>query len=187
MNIFDKALHNRIRELKDVKEDNRSDMIKSVLDTPCIKLSFEDISKNPVISRLIDFTKLTKEEFEKNYAFSPNDFIYFVTNDEEYLKKAVHEMNIKAIYRKCYEAYVLFPDDIEFDLFRARAKQEYDDCKELNDEQETSETQNKSKTQEPEKTKKPKTQEPEKQELETQETSKENTIRGGKKDLSGTN
>ena len=132
-----------IKSIYDLPDEIQTDIINSVLDAPCIPLSFEQIknahSDNIKIvkdGKEVDFDSLKEMELKEQQAFTPRFFMNLVLNDRKYLTPTLSQININNIMALAFDHLVLRPDDPESIEFRAKCEVKYNDMLKFAEERE---------------------------------------------------
>ena len=128
----------KIKTIEDVHEQNRLKMIDSVLDTPCIPISFKQLFdslghhvKIMKDGKKIDTKKLSKLEFEYKHGFTPRFFINLALNEPRLKGQIVAQANINSILAKAWHAFIIDPGTPELDEFRATCELKFNDMQKI--------------------------------------------------------
>ena len=127
-----------VESIEDLPAQNQLKIIKSVLNSPVIPISFKQIHeamgnqiKLQKDGKDISFEDLPENEREGQHPLTPQFFINLVLSNPRYLEPLVAQTNINTILAKAYEAFVAEPDNPIFDEFRATCQVKYDDLVKL--------------------------------------------------------
>ena len=127
-----------IESIEDIPEQNQLKVIKSVLNSPVIPLSFKKIHevmgnqiKLKKEGKDISFEDLPENEREGQHPLTPQFFINLVLSNPRYLEPLLVQTNINTILAKSYEAFVVDSDNPIFDEFKATCQLKYGDVQKL--------------------------------------------------------
>lgn len=117
-------LTRRISSIEDLSEEEQKDVLESLYQIPCIPVSLRFIKDNYSAAIDIDFSKVKDKDLDRIHLLTMQQIKLIMMHDYESLRTLSLVLQSKAIYAKCYEAYVLDKDcmDMELDEFRARVE-----------------------------------------------------------------
>ena len=122
----------KISSIADLTPEEQVAILKSIDTVPCIPFNMKFLEKyKDQID--VDFSKVKNEDKDRMFLLSPEMVRSLMMHDYDALRGLCLVLNVKAIYRKSWEAFMIDKDHMEMNLdeHRARCEMEYKDCESI--------------------------------------------------------
>ena len=116
-----------IKSIDDLSKEEQDVLLKAMSEIPCIPFKLRFLKDNYSDQIKMDWDSLTEEDLDTNHWLSYQQILELMLTNPVAINALNIELLMKAVRVKAYRAFVLEPDNLQLEEFRARCELEHKD------------------------------------------------------------